>query len=51
MDFYKLREEAWKKRQILRITVYPDFESVDDPRALTDTDEMVKVEFIDPPKK
>jgi hypothetical protein len=47
MDFDKLREEAITKHKILRVTVYPDEDSVEDEDALTDPDELAKVEFLD----
>lgn len=51
IDIDSLRKQASAKNQILIITFYPDLDSVDDEAALYDTDELMKVEFIDVPKK
>ncbi len=51
MDIEQLRKDAAKKHQILKITIYPDIDSVPDVDALTDTDELAQVELIDVPKR
>ena len=46
IDIDELRQEAAANGQILRITFFPDTDSVTDMDALYDTDELVQVEFL-----
>ncbi|MGB8412545.1 MAG: hypothetical protein WCE23_06940 [Candidatus Binatus sp.] len=46
VDIDKLRKEASAKGQILRITFFPDVDSVTDVDALYDTDDRIQVEFL-----
>ena len=45
-DVEKLRREAMAKHEILRITFFPNTDSVTNFDKLYDIDEMVQVEFI-----
>jgi len=51
MDIDKLRKEAADKHQILKITFYPDVDSVPDFDSLFDTDALADVEFTPVDKK
>jgi hypothetical protein len=51
MDIDQLRKQAADKHQILKITFYPDEDSVPDLDKLSDTDELAEVEFVPVNKK
>jgi hypothetical protein len=46
-----LRKQAAAKKKTLIITFYPDMNSMEDEGGLYDIDELMKVDFIDVPKK
>lgn len=49
MDIDALRKQAADKHQILRITFYPDIDSVENFDTLYDVDNLAFVEFLDVP--
>lgn len=50
LDISRLRHEATAKHQILRITFYPDIDSVPNIDKIYDMSELAEVKFIDVPK-
>jgi hypothetical protein len=46
VDIDKLRKDAADKGQILKITFFPDFDSVTDVDKLYSVDDLMQVEFL-----